>query len=142
MAPDFVSGGLVSAPEVRVCAFRTVHLGARCRLSSIGTNLTETTLEADSHADTNVLGRGALEIYDYECPVNVQGYDPSLGTRQYRTISGVVAYTHPYSGTKYHLVIHQAVNVPELEHHLLCPMQCRAHGVETSETARYIRTLS
>ena len=31
-------------------------------------------------------------MFDFNCPVNVQGYDPSLGIRQHQTISGVIAY--------------------------------------------------
>ena len=53
----------------------------------------ETTLELDSHADTCVLGCDALILHDYMRPVRVQGYDPSLGTVQYNTVSGALAYT-------------------------------------------------
>ncbi len=45
----------------------------------------ETTLELDSHADTCVLGRDALILLDYNRPVIVEGYDPSLGTKTYAT---------------------------------------------------------
>ena len=93
-------------------------------VSSVGVKDNETTLEADSHADTFVLGGGTLELLDHEQPVNVQGYDPALGVKQYRTISGALAFIHPYSGIRYHLVVHQAVHIPDLTHHLLCPMQC------------------
>ena len=47
----------------------------------------ETTLELDSHADTSVLGRGYLVIANFNEPVNVQGYDPALGSNTYGTIS-------------------------------------------------------
>ena len=57
-------------------------------VSQVAFNYLETTLEADSHAKTTCLGGGVLKIYDYKCPVNVQGYDPSLGAKQYSTISG------------------------------------------------------
>ncbi len=43
----------------------------------------ETTLELDSHADTCVLGRDALIFLDFDQPVVVEGYDPSLGTKTY-----------------------------------------------------------
>ncbi len=36
----------------------------------------ETTLELDSHADTCVLGHGALITLDYNRPVSIVGYDP------------------------------------------------------------------
>ena len=86
-------------------------------------------MEVDSHADTTCLGGGVLKIYDYNCPVNVQGYDPLLGAKQYRIISGALAYVNPFTGHKYHLIVHQAINMPDLDHHLLCPMQCRTNGV-------------
>ena len=79
---------------------------------------------------------GTLELSDHEQPVNVQGYDPALGVKQYRTISGALAFIHPYSGIRYHLVVHQAVHIPDLTHHLLCPMQCRAHGVIVNDCPR------
>ena len=84
----------------------------------------ETTLELDSHADTCVLGCDALILHDYLRPVSVQGYDPALGTTQYNTVSGALAYDHPHSGETFHLVVNQAIHIPHLDHHLLCPMQC------------------
>jgi len=62
--------------------------------------------------------------------------------KQYRTISGALALIHPYSGIRYHLVVHQAVHIPDLTHHLLCPMQCRAHGVIVNDCPRiYVHNL-
>ncbi len=55
----------------------------------------ETTLELDSHADTCVLGCDALVILDYNRPVSVVGYDESLRSKTYQTVSGVVAYDDP-----------------------------------------------
>ena len=91
-------------------------------IAGVDSNLVETTLESDSHADTTVLGRGCLKLFDYECPVNVQGYDPALGTKQFDTISGAIVYIHPFTGVRYHLIIHQVIHIPDLNHHLLCPM--------------------
>ena len=61
--------------------------------------------------------------------MNVVGYDESLGTKTYATVSGVVAYDDPRTGRMLHLVIHQAINIPHLDHHLLCPIQCRVNDV-------------
>ena len=91
---------------------------------------------ADSHADTACLGGVVLKLYDYNCPFNVKGYDPSLGAKQYSTISGALAYVNPFTGLKYHLICHQAIHVPDLNHHLLCPMQCRANGIVINECPR------
>ena len=80
-----------------------------------------------------MLSGGVLKIYDYNCPVNVQGYDPSLGAKQYVTISGALAYVNPFTGLKYHLIVHQAIHMMDLDHHLLCPIQCRANGPVINE---------
>ena len=79
---------------------------------------------------------GVLNIYDYNCPVNVQGYDPLLGAKQYSTISGALANVKPFTGLKYHLIVHQAIHMPDLDHHLLCTMQCRSNGVVINECPR------
>jgi len=97
-----------------------------------------TTLELDSHADTCVLGKDCLVILDYERPVQVVGYDPALGAKTYRTISGVVAHNNPVTGEVIHLVIHQAIHIPHLDHHLLCPMQCRVNNVIINETPKFL----
>ena len=116
--------------DLRQCsAVRTVWLRSReSYLSAVGANSNETLLEADSHADTTCLGGGALKILDFNTPVNVHGYDASLGSKQYRVISGGVAYEHPFSGLRYHLIFHQAIHMPDLDHHLMCPLQLRANG--------------
>ena len=62
-------------------------------------NYKETTLELDSHADTSILGNGSLVVADFNEPVNVQGYNPALGTNTYRTITGEVGYYDPLTGT-------------------------------------------
>jgi hypothetical protein len=76
-----------------------------------------------------VLGHDALILLDYDRPVVVEGYDPFLGTKTYATISRALAYDDPVTGKVYHLVINQAIHIPHLDHHLLCPMQCRVNDV-------------
>ena len=69
------------------------------RLSSLAlNNVNEASLELDSHTDTYVLGGSALEIQDYGRPVIVEGYDSSLGSHTYRTISGVWGGSIPTPG--------------------------------------------
>ncbi len=99
------------------------HLVSNLHSSKIDPNH-ETTLELDSHADTCILGCDALVLHDYLQPVSIQGYDPALGTTQYSTVSGALAYNHPISGETYHLIVNQAIHIPYLDHHLLCPIQC------------------
>ena len=66
----------------------------------------------------------------------MQGYDAALGVKQYRTISGALAFIHPYTLKHYHVVVHQAIYIPNLPHHLLFPMQFRAHGVQVNDCPR------
>jgi hypothetical protein len=98
----------------------------------------ETTLKLDSHADTFVLRRGALIILDYNRPVSVVGYDESLGSKTYQTVSGVVAYDDPQNGRMLHLIINQAIHIPHLDHHLLCPMQCRVNDVIVNNLPKFL----
>jgi hypothetical protein len=92
-------------------------------------NALETSLELDSHADTTVLGAGTLIIQSYDRPVEIVGYDPQQGLQTFETVSGILEFDHPQDGQVYHLVFHQAIHMPQLDHHLLCPMQCRVNDV-------------
>ncbi len=113
---------------------RTIRLqiDQRCIVKEVRYKLDgnlETTLELDSHADTCVLGRDALIILDYNRPVSVVGYDESLGSKTYQTVGGVVAYDAPQTGRTLHMIINQAIHIPHLDHHILCPMQCHVNDV-------------
>ena len=61
-----------------------------------------------------------------------------MGDRTYQTVSGVIGYDHPVTGQTYHLVIHQAISIPHLEHHLLCPMQSRVNDVTINEIPKFL----
>jgi hypothetical protein len=74
-------------------------------------NPLETSLELDSHADTTVLGGGALIIQSYNHPVDVVGYDLQQGLQTFEMVSGIVAFDHPRDGQVYHLVFHQAIHM-------------------------------
>jgi hypothetical protein len=101
-------------------------------------SVVEITLELDSHADTCVLGRHALVTLDYNRPVSIMGYDASLGAHTYKTVSGVLGFTDPKTGRMLHLVINQAIHIPHLDHHLLCPMQCRVNGVTVDKMPKFL----
>jgi hypothetical protein len=65
-------------------------------------------------------------------------YDESLGSKTYKTVSRVVAYTDSKTGRMLHLVIHQAIHVPHLDHHLLCLMQCHVNDVIVDEMPKFL----
>ncbi len=100
----------------------------------------ETTLELDSHANTCVLGHDAMIMLDYNRPVSIVGYDESLVSKTYQTVSGVVAYDDPQTGRTLHLIINQAIHIPHLDHHLLCPMQWRVNGVIVNNLPKFLAT--
>ncbi len=104
------------------------------KIDSIG----ETTLELDLQADTCVLGHDALILLDYDRPIIVEGYDSSLGTKTYATVSGALAYDDLTTDKVYHLVINQAIHIPHLDHHLLCPMQCRVNDMIVDNTRKFL----
>ena len=85
-----------------------------------------------------LFGRGTLSFYDFNRPVNVQGYDPSLGSSEYPTVTGVHGYLHPHTGMTYHIVTRRGISIPHLEHHLLFPMQARVNDVTINETPRFL----
>jgi hypothetical protein len=102
----------------------------------------EATLELDSHANTCVLGRDALIIFDYNQPVSIVGYDESLGRKTYQTVSGVVAYDDPQTGRMLHLITNQAIHIPHPDHHLLCPMQCRVNDMTVNDLPKFLSTMT
>ncbi len=53
-------------------------------------------------------------------------------------VSGVVAYTDPSTGRMLLLLIHQAIHIPHLDHHLLCPMQRRMNDVTVNEIPKFM----
>jgi hypothetical protein len=68
----------------------------------------------------------------------VEGYVPSLGTKTYATVSGGLAYDDAATGKVYHLVINQAIHIPHLDHHLLCPMQCQVNDVIVNDMPKFL----
>ncbi len=66
------------------------------------------------------------------------GYDESLGSKTYQTVSGVVAYDDPQTRRMLHLIINQAIHIPHLDHHLLCPMQCRMNDVIINDLPKFM----
>jgi hypothetical protein len=84
------------------------------------------------------VGCDALIFLDYERPIVVKGYDPSLGTKTYALVSRGLAYDDPMTGKVYHLVINQAIHIPHLDHHLLCPVQYQVNDMIVDNTPNFL----
>ena len=95
--------------------------------------------ELDNHADTSIVSPvAALVFHDFEHPVNISGYDGSVGSTQAQVVSAAVAYDCPATGDTYMLVIHQAVAVPSMQHILLSSMQLRDNAVRVNDEPKYL----
>jgi hypothetical protein len=101
-------------------------------------NPLESSLELDSHANTTILGAGALIIQSYDRLVEFVGYDPQQDLQTFEMVSGILAFDHPRDGQVYHLVFHQAFHMPQPDHHLLCPMQCRINDVTVNNVPKFL----
>ena len=81
-----------------------------------------------------------LLIANFDRPVKVRGYSPSVGERTCKTVSAVVPYTHS-DGIVYMLIINQAVLITyieanlftDIEANLLCPMQLRDNEIKVND---------
>ena len=91
-----------------------------------------------SHANTYVQGNECLKIYYCKHPDNVSVWNPKDGKQICQTISETVAYNHPQSRQLYILIFHQCIHVENLDHHLLCSMQCQINSVDVNETPNFL----
>ncbi len=66
------------------------------------------------------------------------GYDESLGSKTFQTVSAVVAYDDPQTGRMLHLIINQAIHIPHLDHHLLWPMQCHVNDLIVKDLPKFL----
>ena len=89
-------------------------------------------LGLDSHADTTCVGRHAaiLEVIEGQT-VEAVPFAKSIGSvSNLPIVNAALAYDHPLDGQTYILVCNQAIYLgEESDNCLLCPNQCRSHGV-------------
>ena len=90
--------------------------------------------ELDSHADTCCLGENCLVIHDTEQLVSVEPFDKKLGSQQVKIVTAAVAYDCPDTRNVFVLFFHQALHIPNLQKHLLCPNQLRHNQVLVNDT--------
>ena len=98
----------------------------------------ETCVELGSYADTIVLGKEYMEIYNYNRPVKVPVWNPKDREMLCHRISGLVAYDHPQTWQVYLLILNQCIYADHLDHHIFYPMQCRIKGVDINETPKLL----
>ncbi len=122
----------------RLKTIRTIHLNLTT-IQEIALILYPNYLTTlDSHAEMCTLGKQAYIFQDYNRLVYVEAYDPRLGSAEYCTVSGTMAYTDLSTGRMLLLLIHQTIHIPHLYHHLLCPMQYSVNDVTVNETPKFM----
>jgi hypothetical protein len=70
--------------------------------------------------------------------VEVDGYDPQQCLQMFEMVSGILAFDHPRDRQVYHFVFYQAIHMPQLDHHLLCPMQCCVNDMTVKKVPKFL----
>jgi len=139
-------GTCVDVDACQLSSESEAHLGVRVvrlidlsrSVGSARSRLNCLRVELDSHADTCVVGQHALVIHEHPNVVMVSGFDPSQPPRRAKVVDAAIRYTCRDTGDHLILMINQAIYIPEVDHCLLCPMQCRINGVEINEVPKFL----
>ena len=94
-------------------------------------------VELDSHADMCVVGQHALVLQEHPKVVMVSGFDPLQPLCQEKVVDAAMRYTSHDTGDHLILMIDQAIYVPEVDHCLLCPIQCWINWVEINKVPKF-----
>ena len=90
------------------------------------------TTDLDNHADQSVVSnKTALITQDFGVPINVSSYTPADGSRQCKTVTGVVGYDYPADGRSIYFHINQALQVND------SPVNLEIRGNERKEEGKY-----
>jgi hypothetical protein len=80
----------------------------------------ESRTDLNSYADTTVLGKHCMIVYNTNCTADVSPFLPELGTAEkIRIITGASTYDHP-NGETIILIVNQALYIPALHDNLVC----------------------
>ena len=91
----------------------------------------KTEIELDSHSDTCVVGDHCLSVHDHKRSVNVYGYDPKSGSKHACLVDATVIYIEPKTGQVALLLINQVIEMKDLDHNILCPMNSQVYGTKS-----------
>ena len=70
--------------------------------------------------------------------MNIFGYNPNVRSKHAHIVDATVAYDEAETGQVFILLIHQAVGMKGLKHHLLFPMQCHMNGFLINEVPKFL----
>ena len=70
--------------------------------------------------------------------VDVCGYDPSATSRKLQAVTAALANDRPTTGETVILILHQAIHVPNMDHHLLSTMQSRTNDIIINDSPKFL----
>ena len=119
------------SPSPRVIS-TTYSLTSHRYISSLSP--THTTAELDSHADTCAVGKLAYIVNYTGQTCTVHPFVSGLKSiAEVPIVTAAIAYDCPHTLQTYILFLHQALYIPRLESHLLCPNQLRQNGITVND---------
>ena len=96
-------------------------------------------LELDSHADSPVLGSGAVLTRKTGRNVSVRGFSDQLGRPiRVEVVDGILKYDCDITGDSYILIIRNALHLASMKNHLIPPFMMRLAGVELNECPKFL----
>ena len=108
-------------------------------ISTISSEATANRTELDSHADSPVVGKGALIPHHTGETVNVIPFTDGLGTcSNVPIVTSAVAYDSPNTGETTILLIHNALYTANMTHNLIPPIILRMKGIEVNECPKFL----
>lgn len=96
-------------------------------------------LELDSHADSPVLGQGAMVVKETGRYVSVRGFTDKIGRpMRVPVVDAVVIYECEFTGQKYAMTIRNGLHIPSMPNHLIPPIMMRLAGIHVNECPKFL----
>ena len=108
-------------------------------ISTISSEVTVNRTGLDSHADSSVVGKGALILHHTGETVNVIPFTDGLGTcSDLPIVTAVIAYDSPITGGTTILLIYNALYIANMTQNLIQPIMLRMNDIEVNECPKYL----
>ena len=112
-------------------------------ISIISSEKTASRIEFDSHADSPVVGKGAIILHHIGETINVIPFIDDLGTcSDIPIVTAAVAYDSPITGERTIFLIHNALYIANMTQNLIPPIMIRMNGIEVNECPQFLASES
>ena len=107
-------------------------------ISTISSEAPASRTELDSHADSSVVGKGALIFHHTGETVNVIPFTDGLGTcSDVPIVTAAAAYDSPITGETTILLIHNTLYIANMTQNLIPLIMLRMNGIEVNECPHF-----